>query len=284
MDTEKIYNKLNSEEEAVLIHKGTEAPFKGFFTDYKEKGLYICKQCNSPLFFSDSKFDSRCGWPSFDDEIDRAIAYHRDPDGRRTEIVCAECGAHMGHIFEGEGYTVKNKRHCVNSISMNFIADNEMERAVFAGGCFWGVQHFFNNTEGVFVSRVGYTGGAVKNPTYREVCHTDTGHYEAIEIFFNPKLISYEKLAKLFFEIHDPTQDNGQGPDIGEQYLSAVFYLSEEQKTTAEKLIAILREKGFDVVTEVIKASTFWEAEHYHQFYYEKKGSTPYCHIYTKKF
>lgn len=284
MKENKKYNALSSEEKAVLIDKGTEAPFKGFYTDYKEKGLYICKQCNAPLYFSDSKFDSRCGWPSFDDEIDRAIAYHPDPDGRRTEIVCAECGAHMGHIFEGEGYTEKNKRHCVNSISMNFIPEKEMERAVFAGGCFWGVQHFFKKIDGVYTSRVGYTGGKTENPTYKEVCYQNTGHLEAIEITYNPRIVSYEDLARLFFEIHDPTQDNGQGPDIGEQYLSAVFYLNDEQKKIAEKLIAILKEKGFDVVTELIKASTFWEAEDYHQFYYEKKGSTPYCHVYRKKF
>jgi peptide methionine sulfoxide reductase msrA/msrB len=284
MKVEKKYNLLTPEEKAVLINKGTEAPFKGFYTDYKEKGLYICKQCNSPLFYSDSKFDSRCGWPSFDDEIDRAIAYHPDPDGRRTEIVCAECGAHMGHVFDGEGYTEKNRRHCVNSISMNFIAEKDMEKAVFAGGCFWGVQHFFRKIDGVYISRVGYTGGSKENPTYKEVCHTDTGHYEAIEITYNPGIITYEDLAKLFFEIHDPTQGNGQGPDIGDQYLSAVFYLSDEQRRTAEKLITILREKGFDVVTDLIEASTFWEAEDYHQFYYDKKGSSPYCHVYTKKF
>ena len=280
----KKYNTLTPEEKQVLIHKGTEAPFKGLYTNYKEKGLYICKQCNEPLFRSEYKFSSSCGWPSFDDEIDGAIAYHPDSDGRRTEIVCAKCGAHMGHVFEGEGFTEKNRRHCVNSISMNFIAQEEMETAIFAGGCFWGVQHFFLNLEGVYTSRVGYTGGKKDNPTYKEVCQTNTGHYEAIEITFNPQVISYEELAKLFFEIHDPTQANGQGPDIGNQYLSAVFYLSEKQKTTIENLIAILRQKGFPVVTDLIKASKFWEAEDYHQFYYEKKGSTPYCHIYGKKF
>lgn len=278
------YNKLSPEEKAVLIDKGTEAPFKGYYTNYKERGLYICKQCDAPLFFSDSKFDSRCGWPSFDDELQGAITYHPDPDGRRTEIVCAECGAHMGHVFEGEGYTDKNKRHCVNSISMDFIAEKDIKKAVFAGGCFWGVQHFFKKIDGVYTSRVGYTGGTKDNPTYKEVCSIDTGHYEAIEISFNPSIVSYEDLAKLFFEIHDPTQENGQGPDIGEQYMSAVFYHDEKQKQTIKNLISVLMGKGYPVVTELIEAGTFWEAEDYHQFYYEKKGSTPYCHIYTKKF
>ena len=284
MKESKSYNKLTTEEEAVLIHKGTEPPFKGFFTDYKEKGLYICKQCETPLFWSETKFDSHCGWPSFDKEIDKALAYHSDPDGRRTEIVCSNCGAHMGHVFKGEGYTDKNTRHCVNSISMKFIGEKEMEKAVFAGGCFWGVQYFFQKIDGVYTSRVGYTGGKKENPTYKEVCHTDTGHLEAIEIAFDPQKISYESLAKLFFEIHDPTQSNGQGPDIGDQYLSAVFYLNDEQKKTTEKLISILKEKGFNVATELIEATKFWEAEDYHQFYYEKKGSQPYCHVHTKKF
>ncbi|MDA3809689.1 MAG: bifunctional methionine sulfoxide reductase B/A protein [Spirochaetaceae bacterium] len=283
-DNDSNYNKLTAEERAVLINKGTEAPFKGFFTDYKERGLYLCKQCNEPLFWSDSKFDSRCGWPSFDNEIYNALTYVPDSDGRRTEIVCAKCGAHMGHVFKGEGYTEKNVRHCVNSISMNFIPEVEIEKAIFAGGCFWGVQYLFRNIKGVYTSRVGYTGGKKENPTYQEVCHSDTGHLEALEISFNPEVVSYEELTKLFFEIHDPTQSNGQGPDLGDQYLSAIFYSDLKQKETAEKLIGILRDKGYDVVTELIQAETFWEAEDYHQFYYEKKGSTPYCHIYTKKF
>lgn len=284
MKNKKIYNELTDEEKAVLLDKGTEAPFKGFYTDYKEKGLYTCKQCGNVLYPSTSKFDSSCGWPSFDSEIKGAISYHADPDGRRTEIVCSHCGAHMGHVFKGEGYTEKNTRHCVNSISMNFIPEKELETAVFAGGCFWGVQHFFQKKEGVYTSRVGYTGGTKENPTYREVCSTDTGHYEAIEITYNPEMISYEELARLFFEIHDPTQSNGQGPDLGDQYLSAVFYKNEDEKEICVNLINILKKKGFDVVTELIEAQTFWEAEDYHQFYYEKKSGTPYCHFYKKKF
>ncbi|MBB6480934.1 bifunctional methionine sulfoxide reductase B/A protein [Spirochaeta isovalerica] len=281
---EKKYNKLTAEEEAVLIHKGTEPPFKGFFTDYGEKGIYICKQCEAPLFRSEYKFHSGCGWPSFDSQIDGAIAEHPDPDGRRTEIVCANCGAHMGHVFRGEKFTGKDTRHCVNSISMKFIPESETETAVFAGGCFWGVQHYFRKLDGVYATRVGYTGGTKENPTYKEVCYSDTGHYEALEVLFDPKRVSFEELAKLFFEIHDPEQRNGQGPDIGEQYLSAVFCRNSKQKAVTEKLIAILRDKGLDVATEVLEASTFWEAEDYHQNYYAKKGSEPYCHFRTKRF
>lgn len=281
---EDNYNKLTPQEEAVLIHKGTEPPFRGFYTDYEEKGLYICKRCDTPLYRSESKFHSGCGWPSFDTQIDGAIAEHADADGRRTEIVCANCGAHMGHVFRGEGFTEKNTRHCVNSISMNFIPEKETEKAVFAGGCFWGVQHYFHKVDGVYTSRVGYTGGEKENPTYKEVCRKNTGHYEALEVTFDPKKVSFEELAKLFFEIHNPEQRNGQGPDIGEQYLSAVFYQNDEQKAVTEKLVGILKDKGLDVATEILEASTFWEAEDYHQNYYEKKGSQPYCHFRTKRF
>jgi peptide methionine sulfoxide reductase msrA/msrB len=122
------------------------------------------------------------------------------------------------------------------------------------------------------------------NPTYEGVCSGTTGHFEAIQVIFDPAQTTYENLAKLFFEIHDPTQVNGQGPDIGEQYLSAVFYLNDEQKQIAEKLINILKEKDYKVTTKLIKATTFWKAEDYHQKYYEKKGSLPYCHRYTKRF
>lgn len=283
------YNKLTKEEEQVIVYKGTERPFTGKYYNHFEKGIYLCKRCGSALYNSSDKFESDCGWPSFDDEIEGAVKRIPDADGRRIEIICNNCGGHLGHVFEGEHFTSKNTRHCVNSISLEFIAagtetDVKTDTAIFAGGCFWGVEFFFQKEKGVISTEVGYIGGDLKNPTYKDVCNHKTGHAEAIRIVFDKSKTNFETLAKLFFEIHDPTQLNRQGPDIGDQYRSEIFYLNEHQKQTSEKLITILKNNGYKIVTKLTKATTFWIAEDYHQQYYEHKGSKPYCHAYTKRF
>lgn len=285
-DKKMKYNPLSPQEEQVIINKGTEQPFSGIYEHHSEKGNYICKRCDAPLYSSDDKFDARCGWPSFDDEIPGAIRRETDADGKRTEILCANCGAHLGHVFAGEGFTDKNIRHCVNSISLNFEShkDQKMETAIFAGGCFWGVEFYYEKEDGVKSAVSGYIGGRTKNPSYQDVCSGTTGHIEAVKVTYDPQKISYEALAKLFFEIHDPTQRGGQGPDIGQQYESAIFYQNDDQKNISEKLISILKEKGLNVVTSLIPATTFWDAEAYHQNYYDNKGGTPYCHFRTKRF
>lgn len=158
------------------------------------------------------------------------------------------------------------------------------EKAVFACGCFWGAQHQFERASGVIRSTVGYIGGHKENPTYQEVKAHTTGHAEAVEVEFDPAQTSFTELCKLFFEIHDPAQTDGQGPDIGPQYRSEIFYLSEAQKQQAEEVIALLRLKGYEVNTRLTPASTFWKAEEYHQHYYDKTGGEPYCHIRVKKF
>jgi peptide methionine sulfoxide reductase msrA/msrB len=289
-----MYNKLTPAEERVILHKGTEPPFSGKYVNYFADGTYTCKRCGAKLFDSSSKFHSTCGWPSFDDQIQGAVKLQPDADGIRTEIVCANCGAHLGHVFVGEHLTPKNTRYCVNSISMNFdpeqqkpateAKENKNEKAIFASGCFWGTEYYFQKAPGVISTTVGYTGGHVDNPTYKQVCTDRTGHAEAVEVVYDPSKTSYEQLAKLFFETHDFTQLNRQGPDVGRQYRSAIFYLDDEQKNIALKLIGILKKEGFNVKTEVTKAGKFWPAENYHQDYYKNNGKTPYCHIYRKLF
>jgi peptide methionine sulfoxide reductase msrA/msrB len=167
------FNKLTPEEEHVIIYKGTEKPFSGELYDHKEAGTYVCKRCNAQLYKSDDKFDSGCGWPSFDDEIPGAIKRTTDADGVRTEITCAKCSAHLGHVFEGEKLTAKNIRHCVNSISLDFIPsskDVKTDVAYFAGGCFWGTEYLLQQQPGVISTQTGYMGGNKDNPTYKEVC------------------------------------------------------------------------------------------------------------------
>jgi peptide methionine sulfoxide reductase msrA/msrB len=289
-----MYNKLTPQEERVIVYKGTEAPFTGKYNNFFEKGVYTCKRCGAKLFLSSSKFASECGWPSFDDQIPGAVKWVPDADGIRTEIICANCGAHLGHVFRGEHYTPKDLRYCVNSISMNFIPASAMqdpndppkpetpktERAIFASGCFWGTQYYMQRAPGVISTTVGYTGGRVNNPTYKQVSTGLTGHAESVEVIYDPSKTSYEQLARLFFETHDFTQVNRQGPDIGTQYRSVIFYLNDEQKQIATKMVETLRKAGFKVATQITKAGTFWPAEQYHQHYYDKTGGTPYCHIY----
>jgi len=279
-------NELSDKEASVIIDKATERPFSGKYYKYKEDGTYLCKHCNAPLYTSSDKFDSSCGWPSFDDAIKGAIKRVPDADGRRVEIVCSQCGAHLGHVFEGEGLTQKNTRYCVNSISLNFEKHKaeSLQKAYFAGGCFWGVEYYLEKEDGVKSVVSGYMGGHVKNPSYKDVSSGKSGHLEVVEVVYDANKVSYEKIARLFFEIHDPTQMNGQGPDIGSQYLSAIFVSNETEKKTVQKLINLLEEKGLEIATTIKEKKEFYPAEGYHQDYYDKKGYKPYCHGYVKRF
>lgn len=280
-DSTMNYNTLTPEEQRVILQKGTEAPFSGIYTDHKDQGTYLCKQCDAPLFKSDDKFESSCGWPSFDDEIEGAVKKIIDADGRRTEIICSNCGGHLGHVFYGENFTEKDTRYCVNSISLNFekkTVPAERQKAYFAAGCFWGVEYYMQKAKGVTSASSGYMGGLSESPSYEEVCTGRSGHVETVEVEFDPTLTNYETLAKLFFEIHDFTQVNRQGPDVGTQYRSVIFYTDESQKNTAKNLLLELESKGYSVATSIEPASTFWKAESYHQEYYFKKGGAPYCH------
>lgn len=271
----------------IIQNKETEYPFSGEYCDSEIPGTYLCRQCGFALFRADDKFHSSCGWPSFDAAIKDHVKEIPDGDGKRIEILCRRCEAHLGHVFTGEGLTAQNTRHCVNSLSLDFVSDlNVLDtaEAIFAAGCFWGVEYYFKRLPGVLKTEVGYSDGHVLNPSYEDVCGGNSGHYEAIRVVYDPAKLSYKDLAKYFFEIHDPTQNNGQGPDIGHQYQSVIFYYDEKQKHTAEHVMQILSEKGYALATHLKPVTIFWPAEGYHQDYYAKHGKEPYCHFYTKRF
>lgn len=299
------YNQLSPEESRVILGEGTEWAHSGMYNDNKEDGTYLCRQCNLPLFRSEDKFDSGSGWPSFDDAISGAVRELPQGDGR-YEIECANCGGHLGHVFRGEGFTEKQTRHCVNSVSLQFIPENQanepveeqssagvepidahirgrgydgLSKAVFAGGCFWCTEASFDLIEGVQAVISGYSGGEEAYPTYQQVSSGKTGHAEAVIIFYDSTRVSYQQLLDVFFVAHDPTQLNRQGPDRGPQYRSAIFYLNAEQKRLAEEAIAVLNAGQLfsdPVVTELSPYREFWVAEGYHQNYYQTNPNNPY--------
>lgn len=279
------YASLTPDQLAILRDKGTEPPQFGHVY-HATRGTFLCRGCGAPLFRAAHQFSSGCGWPSFDDELPQAVMRLTDADGHRTEILCAHCHSHLGHVFLGEGFTAKNCRHCVNSVSLEWVEDEHVlttQEAFVAGGCFWGVEHWVAQLPGVLKTEVGYMGGHTQAPSYHDVCGGDTGHLESLRVVFDPKRLSYAALLRFFFEIHDPTQTDGQGPDLGPQYASAIFYYPEQQ-SEARAVCQQLADLGYAVATQLHPVSVFWPAEDYHQQYYRKTGKHPYCHRYQKKF
>jgi len=285
-------NQLNEAEKRVILEKGTEAPFSGEYGKFDGEGLYVCRQCENYLYRSDDKFDSGCGWPSFDDEVDGSVLKTTDADGQRTEITCNRCDGHLGHVFVGENLTEKNTRHCVNSVSMKFIEVGEikkMETIYLGGGCFWCIEAVFKMINGVQSVTSGYVGGDKDNPTYEEISVGDTGHVEIVKVSFDPVQVSLEKILDVFFDSHDPTTLNKQGNDVGTQYRSAIFCESGEQLNAVENYIENKQSEFKDpIVTEIAILSDvgsgdakgkFYSAENYHQEYFKNNSSQPYCQI-----
>jgi len=278
---------LDPDEARVILDQGTEPAFCGDLLDNHRDGVYVCRLCGLPLFASDVKFDSGTGWPSFFQPVDPDHVHTRTDRSigmARTEILCARCGAHLGHVFD-DGPRPTGLRFCLNSVSLDFVgADEEtparsrpitLETAYFAGGCFWGVEDHFQNTPGVIDAVSGYQGGRVPNPTYKQVCYDDTGHAETVRVVYDPARITYRELLVRFFSMHNPTQLNRQGPDVGDQYRSVIFFANDDQRQEAEAYLAALRESGRfsrPIVTRVEAASPFYEAEEYHQDYNLKHG------------
>lgn len=267
----------------VTQQSATETPFKNEFWNSYQPGFYLDVVSGELLFLSEDKFDSGCGWPSFSAPADaRAVIEKEDRTHNmlRTEVRSRNANSHLGHVFKDGPPERGGLRYCINSAALRFVAREE-GTALFAAGCFWSTEAYFRRVKGVLRVRVGYTGDTTKSPTYRNVCTGTTGHAEAVEILFDPQVISYEDLLKHFFRMHDPTSLNKQGGDVGTQYRSAIFYLSGTQKQQAETLMGRYAGAGKftrPLVTTLEEARDFYPAEEYHQDYLTKNPGG-YCHV-----
>ncbi len=282
---------LTPEQFRITRLKETEAPFTGRCTIPPPgvTGILQCVCCGTDLFKIDKKFESGTGWPSFwqpVSELNVRLVPDKSLGMRRIEVLCTRCGAHLGHVFD-DGPPPTGLRYCINAAALRLLASGGgriTEKATFAAGCFWGVESAFRTLvgRGVTATRVGYTGGHTPNPTYKEVCTDRTGHAEAVEVEYDPKIIRYSQLLDLFWSIHDPTTPDRQGPDVGTQYRSAIFYHTPEQERLARESLMHRQQAQTDgrtLVTQISPAREFYPAEEYHQQYFEKQGIAPTCHV-----
>lgn len=278
----------------VTKEAGTEPPFKNEFWHNDKEGLYVDIISGEPLFSSKDKFDSGTGWPSFTQPLKPDALVEKTDRGlmsERTEVRTKLSDAHLGHVFN-DGPAPKGLRYCMNSAALKFIPKEKLkeagygeyaalfsnaktETAVFAGGCFWSMQHAFDNLKGkgILSTRAGFAGGSLANPTYEQVSAGDTGHFEAVEVTYDPKKISYEKLLQTYWLNIDPLDANGQFCDKGEEYKSVVFAATEEQKAafvkTKAEVAKNLKIKG-EIQTQMKPAAPFYPAEDYHQDFAKK--------------
>jgi peptide methionine sulfoxide reductase msrA/msrB len=293
---------LTPEQYRCTQEKGTEKPFENAYWNNKEDGIYVDVVSGEPLFSSLSKFDSGTGWPSFTEPLSKAaVKLSRDTSHGmiRTEVRSSRANSHLGHVFDdGPGPT--RLRYCINSASLRFVPLMALKKeglgiylfdfaeklklkvGTLAGGCFWGLEKLLGEIPGVVETRVGYSGGFDLKAGYEDVKTGKTGHAESVQVLFDPKIVSFEKVLKVFFSIHDPTTTNRQGNDIGTQYRSAIFFHDEEQKKVAEKVIALVnasKKWKAPVVTQVERFGGFALGEDEHQKYLSKNPNGYTCHF-----
>jgi peptide methionine sulfoxide reductase msrA/msrB len=287
-----LASKLNEEAFRITQRAGTEQPFCGTLLDNKKDGFYACVVCGLPLFSSKHKFTSGTGWPSFYTPYDPShVSTQEDQSGgrTRTEVLCSRCNSHLGHVFP-DGPQPTGDRHCLNSAALHFVEDGadipeaskpvESETAYFAGGCFWGVEHWFQKGPGVIDAVSGYMQGTIENPTYKDVCSGRSGHAETVKVTFDPKVISFGDLLNAFFRMHDPTEVDRQGPDTGTQYRSGIWCADEAQLREARDLVAKLGKSAKyerPIATQVEEAGEFFPAEKEHQDFIANTGRA--CHV-----
>lgn len=281
-DDAALRKRLSPEAYRVTRENGTEPPFENQYWNVFDRGIYLDVISGELLFSSEDKFDAGCGWPSFTRPV-RGTSVVRLPDAShgmvRTEVRSASSDAHLGHVFD-DGPEPDRSRFCVNSAALRFVPEEECT-AYFAAGCFWGTEAYFRLVPGVLETAVGYMGGFTAEPTYEKVCAGSTGHAETARVIFDPERIAFRDLLLHFFRMHDPTTVNRQGNDIGTQYRSAFFYVSERQRLTVADMIREMTESGrfrAPIVTEISAAGAFTVAEEYHQRYLEKNPGG-YCHV-----